>query len=129
MNIKDTKPKSAPVIIAPIILVATKVIARSTTEVKIAPKTPVSKRDKTGHIQPLLVVLWAEADVAKATIRKATATPKVTHKNAGVRVIVAVMRRNAVTIPTIMLATIDSAEQLVLQHDIHYSPPDTIYAK
>ena len=104
--------------IAPIMLVATNVIARSTTDVKIAPSMPISKRDKIGQIQPLLFEHWVETAVAKAIIRKATATPKATHKNAGVRAIVAVMLRNAVTIPTITLAIIAKVEQFVLQHDI-----------
>ena len=45
--------------------------------------------------------------------------PKTTHKNAGVTVITAVMRRNAVIIPIIILVTIAINGQLILQLQLY----------
>ena len=55
--------------------------------------------------------------------------PRTTHKNAGVRVITAVMRRKAVIIPIIILAAIANNGQLILQLQLYisYSPPSIIY--
>ena len=43
--------RSNPVIIAPTMLVAAKVIAKRITENKTVPKTPVKRTERIGHIQ------------------------------------------------------------------------------
>ena len=118
VKIKEKNAISAPVIIAPITLVATKVIAKSITDVKIAPKIPVKRTDRIGQTHPLMFVPDKFAETAKTTARYTTATPKTTHKNAGVTVITAVVLKIAAIIPTIMLPTIANIEQFVLQVQI-----------
>lgn len=122
VSIKDKNAKRPPVIIAPIILVATKSMASSTTDNKIAPKIPVTSADKTAHIQLFLALgRWA-IDVEIRTIaRYTTAIPSTTHKNASPTVITAVMRKKAVIIPIIMLTTIAKNGQVILQLHINFT--------
>lgn len=122
VSIKDKNAKRPPVIIAPIILVATKSMASSTTDNKIAPKIPVTSADKTAHIQLFLALgRWA-IDVEIRTIaRYTTAIPSTTHKNALPTVITAVMRKKAVIIPIIMLTTIAKNGQVILQLHINFT--------
>ena len=60
----------APVIIAPIILVATNSIAKSITDNKIAPKIPVSRVVKIGHIQEILTSALLTTDVEISVIAR-----------------------------------------------------------
>lgn len=100
--------------IAPAILVAAKVMARSITDVRTVPKIPARKSGRMGHRQSRRYGL--AGDSAKSdTARKPTAIPKVVHKNAGVTVITAVIVRTVATTPIIMLAIIARAPQLFLQ--------------
>lgn len=126
----DKKPSNAPVIIAPIMLVATNSIARSITDNKIVPNIPVRSIVRSGHIHGALVSEHLIKDVeTRITARYTTAIPNATHKNAGVTVITAVMRRKAVTTPIITAAATDNNGQFTshLQLHIIYSPPITIY--
>ena len=118
VNIKEKNAISAPVIIEPITLVALKVIPKSTTDVKIAPKIPVNKTDKTGQTQAFRVAPEKLADVIRLIARYTTATPKTTHKNAGVTVITAVARRTAAIMPIMTLAVMATTEQLDLHEHI-----------
>ena len=106
-------------------LVATNSIARRTTESNIVPRIPASNAVTILH-RFSQHPLRKSADETRVTARYATATPKTTHKNAGVRVITAVILKNAVIIPIIRLATIAITVQLVLQllHvvDINFHP-------
>ena len=101
--IRDKKKSSAPVMIAPITLVAANVIASRTIDVSTVPSIPVSNTGRLVHTQPDLRIV---GDTASKIARYTTAMPSVTHKKAGVTVITAVKRRNAVMMPIIMLATI-----------------------
>ncbi len=125
--IREKNSSSAPAITAPAILVAPKVIARSISEVRIVPKIPVRSTGSTVHTH---LTVWEAAIRVMPSI--ATAMPKVTHKNTGVRVIVAEYTRNVVMIPMIILATTASVVQLVLQQqfvlDIKFTSV-TIYEK
>ena len=51
VKIKVKNARSNPVIIAPIMLVAAKVIAKRITENKTVPRTPVKRTERIGHIQ------------------------------------------------------------------------------
>lgn len=114
--------------IAPTMLVAANVIPRSIKPVNIAPSIPVNKTDNIGQIQNLSVSLVRAAAI-RVIARYTTEIPNITNKNTGVSVIVAVIRRNAAIIPTIMLARMatNGHESLQLQLYILDSPPSIIY--
>ena len=103
--VKEKNNNNAPEIIAPKILVATNVIANSITDTKIVPKIPVNKTDKIEQMQPRILLLLAD-DTASVTARYKIDMPNKTHRNTGVIVIAAVIVRNAVIIPIIILAKI-----------------------
>lgn len=122
---RDKKARSRPVIIAPIMLVAAKVIPKSIIAISMAPSIPASKTGNIEHAQLRVPLPRVKRSIARYT----TATPKTTHKNAGVTVIAAVMVRNAVMIPIIRLATIEITVQLLLQLQLQLkfdilSPPN-----
>ena len=103
-----------PVNIAPITLVAANETARSINENRIEPKTPIIHAVEFGHKHRL-----AESELSAATTRftprYTIATPKTTHKKAGVTVIVAINVRKAVITPTSILPIIEIPVQLNLQ--------------
>ena len=69
-------------------------------------------------------------DESNSTARYTTATPRRTHKNAGVTVIAAVILRKAVMIPTIRLITTEAVVHIFLQEQSQvdiYSPPSPHY--
>lgn len=114
--IKEKNKSKAPVIIAPIILVATNSIAKSITDVRIVPRIPVRKTDREGQrqVRGVLFTLRESVPTAKTVSRYTTDIPSNTHKNAGVRVITAVIRSRIVIIPMIMLAPIPRIGQVAL---------------
>ena len=126
------KASRAPVIIAPIMLVATNSIARSINDAITVPIMPVSKRESAEHLQLRTSLLRIVADNISVSARNTIAIPNKTHKNTGVIVITALMRRIAATTPTIKLKTIATPAQSLLQQqsrlDIFYSHPISIYA-
>ena len=89
---------------APITLVAGKVTARRITEERMVPRIPM--RVALREVQhPLHSEDSLESDVASRIIARYTrATPAATIKNIGVSVMVAVICKNAATIPIIKLA-------------------------
>ena len=99
---RKKKNRSTPTKIAPITLVAAKVIPKSITAVRTVPRRPAKRTCRVLHIQALARLTLAE--VTRVTARYTTEIPNKTHKKAGVRVIVAVIVRNAVMTPMIMLA-------------------------
>ena len=110
--IRAKKPSNKPAKIAPITLVAAKLTAKRISESKIVPKIPIISVVNDEHIH-LLVPLLSDAAVITAVMPRYTiAIPKVTHKNAGVRVMVALKVRNAVIMPIIILATTANTVQL-----------------
>ena len=110
VRVRNKENNSAPVRIAPIILVATNSIASKITErstvVRMAASNTVTILHKS--LQPSLRHKLLER---RDTARYTTAIPRVVHKNAGVRVIAAVILRNAVTIPIMRLATTANTTQ------------------
>ncbi len=120
-------------IIAPIMLVAAKPTIRSTAAVNIVPNIPASKADIAEHIHLVLFSVFTKGVVIRAIARNKIATPSAVIKITGVIVIVAVIVRNAVIMPIIMLATIATPVQLnlQLQFKLHIlnSPPIIVYAK
>ena len=119
----EKKKRRAPVIIAPMALVAAKVTPSSITAVRIVPKIPTSNISKIPQ-----QVLSAEnkEDVKSSMPRKTTAIPKSTHRNAGVTVIIAVKRNSAAITPIIMLAATAMPVQVVWQQQLFefiFSPP------
>lgn len=114
-NIKEKNPIKAPEIIVPIILVVAKVIPKRIKDVNTAPKIAVNKTESTGQIQLFMGRLEILADDNKIIARYTVATPKTTHKNAGVRVITAVVERTAPIAPKMILAITATTEQLDLQ--------------
>ena len=67
---KDKNARSAPVNIAPIMLVATNSIAKRTIANKIAPKMPVSRVDRIGHRQLSLVSEFCAIDAERRVIAR-----------------------------------------------------------
>lgn len=127
-NIKEKKPINAPEIIVPIILVVAKVIPKRIKDVNTAPNIAVNKTESTGHIQLFTEMFENRADVIRIIARYTVATPRTTHKNAGVRVITAVVVRTAPIAPKIILTMTATTEQLYLQeHKDIFSPPNTVY--
>lgn len=114
------KNKSNPVIIAPIILVATNSIANRIIENKIVPRTPTRLKERLEQTQPTSALSPKEEAVTRVTARYTTAMPKTTHKNAGVTVITAVILRKAVIIPIIKLETRAIPAQLLLQPQLQF---------
>lgn len=104
MMISEKKNKSVPVKIAPTILVATNGIANSTIENSAVPTMPLSSAFIVLAVQDAVLAPANKAFASKIA-KYTTATPKVTHKNAGVTVITAMMRKKAATTPIIRLAT------------------------
>ena len=103
MSKKEKLNKSKPVIIAPTMLVATKVIARSTIENKIVLNALASVVPNA--VSTHSVFFLDNANENNATAIKPTAIPNVTHKNTGGTVITAVILRKAVIIPITKLIT------------------------
>ena len=101
--IRERNSMSAPVKMAPGILVATKVMPRSITDNKEVPRIPARRALRAGHLQS--GAFFVPAVEISTTARYTTLIPKATHKNAGVRVITAVIRRKAAIMPRIILAT------------------------
>lgn len=127
-NIKEKNPIRAPEIIVPIMLVTAKVIPKRIKDVNIAPKIAVSKTESTGQIQLFTEMLENLDDNIRIIARYTVATPKTTHKNAGVKVITAVVESSAPIAPKIMLAITAITEQLDLhEHKDIFSPPNTVY--
>lgn len=105
-------------------LVATNVTPRRITDVRIEPKIPANTAESVaGH--EARASLSEKAEINSVKIRKATATPKTTHKNAGVTVITAVMRNIAAITPIIRLPMKASPVQvtlfLQLKSDIYFT--------
>lgn len=131
MIVSEKNRSSAPAIIAPITLVAAKLIAKRIRDVRIVPRMPVISTDNILHTQLRMLIARAAVTINN-TASATTAIPKVTHKNAGVSAIVAEKTRNAVIIPIIILATIARPVQLVLQPQFILSISFTstiVYAK
>ena len=129
----DRNNTSAPVMIAPITLVAAKDTASRITDVKTVPKIPRIRTGKTEHTQLRTPRPCNAGETPNNTARKRIAIPPATHKKAGVTVIVAVILSIAATKPKIMLAKIARVTQEFLLHpqlkfDIK-SPPVIMYAK
>ena len=119
VTVRKKKNKSAPARTAPITLVAANSTASRTIDNKTVPRIPTSSAVIIVHKLPQQT-LRKSAALMSVTARYTTATPRITHKNAGVRVIVAVILRNAVIMPIIRLATIAITVQpgLQLLHDV-----------
>ena len=109
-------------------LVAANVIPKRIKEVSTAPKIAVNRTEITGQIQLFVLIFENLVDNINNSARYTVAIPKTTHKNAGVKVITAVVASTAPIAPKIMLAITAITEQLDLQEqkDI-FSPPDTVY--
>ena len=116
--IRKKKNKSPPARIAPITLVAANSMASKTIERSTVPRIPASSAETMSHKSQHLS-LREIALVTSVTARYTTAMPSNTHKKAGVRVMAAVILRNAVIIPRIRLATTAITVQPILQplHD------------
>ena len=115
VSTKAEKASNAPVIIAPIMLVAAKVMANKITETRIVPSAPITNADNAEHVQHAAEFSRTTAEIKRVIARKATATPKATHKNAAPTVITPVIRKNAVIMPITMLAITASPVQFILQ--------------
>ncbi len=98
--IRDKKRRSAPVMIAPIMLVASKAMPKRITAVKAVPKMPVVMRDKLMQTQS--EEFLNPGDVNSKTARYTIAIPRATQRKAGVKVITPVILSRAVMKPNIM---------------------------
>ena len=129
--ISEKKNKSTPVRIAPTILVATNGIANKTTENSTVPTIPLSKEFTVFAVQDAAVASVSNAFTSRIA-KYATATPNVTHKNAGVTVMTAMMRKKAATTPIIRLTTTAMLVHVFLQPQpkfaISKSPPIPPYS-
>ncbi len=128
----EKKRSNAPVIIAPITLVAAKVTAKRTTDARIVPKTPVINTGRILQIHLLSPFSLSAGEIPKSNPKNTTAIPPVTHKKAGATAMVAVIVKIAVTKPIIILAKIASVIQRFLLHPqakfVITSPPILVYA-
>ena len=114
VTVREKKNKSAPARTAPITLVAVNSIASRTIDNKIVPRIPASRVVIIVHKLPQHT-LRKSAALMSVTARYTTATPRSTHKNAGVTVIAAVMFKRAATMPIITLTITAKRVQLNLQ--------------
>ena len=122
MRISDKNAKSPPVIMAPVMLVATKSTANNITDNKIVPKIAMRTNDNDVHLQLFLTLgHWLIEVETRIIARYTTAMPSTTHKNASPTVIAAVMRKNAVIIPIIILAITAKNGQVILQLHIFFT--------
>ena len=103
MSVKNKRSK--PVIIAPIILVAANSIVKSIAAVKAVPKIPAKSAGSIRQTQHFALKLLTIATVTGVKARYATAIAKIANNTVGVMVIIAAKRKNAVTIPIMMLTT------------------------
>ena len=115
---------------APMMLVATKVIANNMTEVSAVPKIPVKIAVNAALPHRQQPDARQHLEVANSTTKYTMAVPSATHKNAGVTVITAVICKRAATTPRIALAITAKVTQLGLfsqqKIDINFSPPLSI---
>lgn len=107
-------PSNIPAKIAPITLVAANVIAKRISENKIVPNIPIISVERAVQTHSLIPFSLAVVLTSSVNPRYTTAIPNTTHKNAGVKVIVALKVRKAVMIPIIMLDTTARTVQLGL---------------
>lgn len=127
VTISVKNPKRKPNIIAPRVLVAAKVMPKSSTDVKIVPRLPQSIPVSEEHIQFPWELRAARAVVIGVSPKYTTAIPKSTQRNAGVTVTIAVKRRIAAIMPTVMLDIRASTEQSVLQLQFFINITSCIY--
>lgn len=119
--------------IAPKILAVAMSKTRSIIAVKIVPRIPTSNADIAEHTQPDEFSPLTKGAVIRATARYTAAVPKAAYNNVVVKAIVAVVVKNAVITPIIMLAitaiTVQLHLKLQLQLVLHIinSPPIIIY--
>lgn len=121
VRVREKNNKSNPVITAPIILVATNSIAKSIIENNTVARIDISSTVRIDFIQHgKLLQHMIDTEAISNSPRYTTAIPKSTHKNAGVTVMAAVIRRKAAIIPTVMLAMRATVvhEPLQLQSDV-----------
>ena len=104
-TVRETKNNSAPVKTAPRMLVATKRIANNTTESNAVPKIPIRMLFIVLPMQPFPIPSCENRAPIKSTAKYPIATPSVTHRKAGVTVIIPINRKNAAITPMIKLAT------------------------
>lgn len=111
VKMSENAASKTPVTIAPITLVATKVMPKRMTEVKSVTKIPKSSKGRAAHTHSLLQVLPPIRAFKKSKTRKPKAIPNVTQRNGTVNVITAVKRSMPATIPIMMDAANAKIEQ------------------
>lgn len=115
VKVRVKNNKSIPDMIAPKILVAANSTPKSITEASAVPRIPVSNVGRILHTQLRTPKRRRSVEAISVTARYTTEIPSVTHKNAGVMVMVAVKVRKAVITPMIILAIIARPVHSVLQ--------------
>lgn len=130
VRISTKKKSNTPVRIAPIILVAAKLIAKRRIARNIVPKMPMSNavRAEQRHLEAVPCIKAADTN---ANAKNATAIPNTTHKNTGATVITAAKVRNAVTTPIKRLTITDAprhSRRLSQQNNDIFFHLNTIYA-
>ena len=110
---------------------AAKVIAKRITENTAAPKMPIRMPLIVLPMQPFPLPFSENRAPIKSIAKYPIATPSVTHRKAGVTVIIPINRKNAAITPIIKLATTAVLVHVFLQLQpkiaIMESPPATIY--
>lgn len=92
VTINEKNAARAPTIIAPITLVAAKLMTSRMTAAKMVPKMPVKRTDRIEHMQPLLLPAPAiKGEAIKVSARKATAMENATIEKTGLSVMTAVI--------------------------------------
>ena len=117
---------NAPVMIAPIMLVAANGINKSTTDKRIVPKIPTNTADVVVKTQVAQILCPLSAVAIRVAKRNKTAIPKATTSKTGVTVITPVMRRNATIMPITILEIAANNKQSFLHSQLKnviYSPP------
>ncbi len=111
--------------IAPIMLVAAKGIAKSTTDKRIVPKIPTNTAEVVVVTQVAQILCPQSAVAIRVAKRNKTAIPKATTSKTGVTVITPVMRRNATIMPITILEIAANNKQSFLHSQLKnviYSP-------
>ena len=122
VRVRKNESKRSPVITAPIMLVATNSMARSTIAKKIVAIIAPNNTVRMFLIQQgdLLSQQFTDAIVIRRMARYTVAIPKTTHKKAGVTVIAAVILRKAAIMPTTMLTITATVVQVFLQEQSQF---------
>ena len=113
VKMSEKAAKRMPAIIAPMTLVAAKVIPNRITAARSVTRIPKSSNAKVEQIQSLFLEVPLKSDLTKSRISAPKAMPKVTQRKAAGKVMTRVKRSTPATIPIMMEAVTAKIEQSI----------------